>query len=75
MLKHLEESGHVKQFPDVELWDQPEYYFSTFEDDSLLCLLDDTAYSKDESKIQVIPEQYDLVLNEELIKSLKELQS
>jgi len=32
------------------------YYFSTFEDDSLLCLLDDDAYSKDEQKINVIPE-------------------
>ena len=46
------------------------YYFSTFEDDTLLCLLDDSAYSADEAKFQVIPEQLDLRINDELAREL-----
>ena len=46
------------------------YYFSTFEDDTLLCLLDDSAYGADEAKFQVIPEQFDLHVNDELAKEL-----
>ena len=73
LLDHLEKSKHTTSFPDKELWDQPEYFFSTFEDDSMLCLLDDSAYSKDESKVVIIPEQYDLNINDELFQSLKDL--
>ena len=47
------------------------YYFSTFEDDSLLCLLDDTAYSIDESKIKIIPEEIDMNMNNDLINKFK----
>lgn len=50
------------------------YYFSTFEDDSLLCLLDDDAYSKDEQKIKVIPEDVNIKINEDVLDSIiKEL--
>ena len=73
LLEHLQSSNHFQKFPDKELWDSPEYFFSTFEDDSMLCLLDDSAYSKDESKIVIIPEQYDLNINDELFQSLKDL--
>jgi len=73
LLEHLKSSKHIQDFPDNQLWDQPEYFFSTFEDDSMLCLLDDTAYSKDESKVVIIPEQYDLNINDELFQNLKDL--
>jgi hypothetical protein len=75
LLEHLKSSKHTNELPMSfkELWDQPEYFFSTFEDDSMLCLLDDTAYSKDESKIVIIPEQYDLNINDELFQNLKDL--
>ncbi len=47
------------------------YYFSTFEDDNLLCVLDDDGYSKDEIRFNVIPEQYNI--DEELTKSFEEI--
>lgn len=72
LLKHLENDDHIKEFPDMDLWDQPEYYFSTFEDDNLLCLLDDNGYNRDESKIQVIPEEVKFEIKKELLDSLKE---
>ena len=49
------------------------YYFSTFEDDSLLCLLDDSAYSKDEQRIKVIPEDMKIKIDEAVLDNLKEL--
>ncbi|RNA31813.1 zinc finger protein 277-like [Brachionus plicatilis] len=73
LLKHLEADDHIKEFPNMDLWDQPEYYFSTFEDDNLLCLLDDNGYNKDESKIKVIPEDIRIEIRKELLESLKDL--
>lgn len=73
LLKHLETDGHIREFPDMDLWDQPEYYFSTFEDDNLLCLLDDNGYNKDESKIKVIPEDLTIEIKKELLESLSEI--
>ncbi|CAL1530995.1 unnamed protein product [Lymnaea stagnalis] len=34
-------SEHIKKVPDATVWDQPQYFFPTYEDDSLLCHLDD----------------------------------
>ena len=73
MRSHLKENDHIKEFPSSELWDQPEFYFSTFEDDSLLCLLDDSAYEKDESKFKVIPEEYDFQINKDIMQNFEEL--
>ncbi|BFZ10310.1 hypothetical protein BsWGS_13349 [Bradybaena similaris] len=36
-----EHSDHIKKIPDAEAWDQPQYFFPTYEDDCLLCQLDD----------------------------------
>lgn len=36
LLKHLLETGHSSSFPESSVWDQPLYYFSTFENDHLL---------------------------------------
>lgn len=49
------------------------YLFSTFEDDSLLCLLDDTAYTRDESKVLIIPEKFDVEIKEEVFEDMKNL--
>lgn len=73
LLKHLETDSHIREFPDMDLWDQPEYYFSTFEDDNLLCLLDDNGYNKDESKFKVIPEDLRIEIKKELLESLNDL--
>jgi len=40
LLDHMAETSHINQFPDPEKWDQPLYFFSTFENDNLLCGLD-----------------------------------
>lgn len=41
VLRHLESAGHVMQLPDASAWDQPQYYFPTYENDALLCTLSD----------------------------------
>ncbi|KAF6087192.1 zinc finger protein 277 [Phyllostomus discolor] len=39
---HMEAAGHAALLPDAATWDQPEYYFPTYENDSLLCTLSDS---------------------------------
>ncbi|XP_066095636.1 zinc finger protein 277 isoform X1 [Saccopteryx bilineata] len=39
---HMEEAQHAPLLPDRRTWDQPEYYFPTYENDSLLCTLSDS---------------------------------
>uniref|UniRef100_A0A8D3CVW9 Zinc finger protein 277 n=1 Tax=Scophthalmus maximus TaxID=52904 RepID=A0A8D3CVW9_SCOMX len=42
VLRHIVAEGHVMQLPDVSTWDQPQYYFPTYENDALLCTLPDS---------------------------------
>nr|CAD7399297.1 unnamed protein product [Timema cristinae] len=42
LLVHMETSEHFTMPPSKQ-WDQPEYYFPTYEDDSFLCFLDNMA--------------------------------
>nr|CAD7416585.1 unnamed protein product [Timema poppensis] len=42
LLVHMETSQHFT-VPPSKQWDQPEYYFPTYEDDSFLCFLDNMA--------------------------------
>ncbi|XP_054582216.1 zinc finger protein 277 isoform X3 [Eptesicus fuscus] len=39
---HLAEANHAALLPDRRTWDQPEYYFPTYENDGLLCTLSDS---------------------------------
>ncbi|KAK7798699.1 hypothetical protein U0070_000351 [Myodes glareolus] len=39
---HMEEAKHASLLPDRKTWDQLEYYFPTYENDSLLCTLSDS---------------------------------
>ncbi|KAF6302221.1 zinc finger protein 277 [Rhinolophus ferrumequinum] len=39
---HMEEAKHTSLLPEVKIWDQPEYYFPTYENDTLLCALSDS---------------------------------
>ncbi|KAM8972055.1 zinc finger protein 277 [Pelodytes ibericus] len=41
LIKHMEEDKHLSILPEKSLWDQPQYYFPTYENDSLLCTLSD----------------------------------
>ncbi|KAF7223978.1 zinc finger protein 277 [Nothobranchius furzeri] len=42
MLHHIVSKGHVMNLPEMSTWDQPQYYFPTYENDALLCALSDT---------------------------------
>uniref|UniRef100_UPI0037E71ACA zinc finger protein 277 isoform X1 n=1 Tax=Semicossyphus pulcher TaxID=241346 RepID=UPI0037E71ACA len=42
VLRHIEAEGHVMQLPDMSTWNQPQYYFPTYENDALLCTLSDS---------------------------------
>ncbi|XP_072944777.1 zinc finger protein 277 [Epargyreus clarus] len=51
--KHVKENKHLVL--EKEKWDQPEYYFPTYEDDLFLCYIqdnDDTWWSSDETEIE-----------------------
>ncbi|XP_066489942.1 zinc finger protein 277 isoform X2 [Tiliqua scincoides] len=41
LVNHMEESKHMMLLPDRSMWDQPQYYFPTYENDILLCTLSD----------------------------------
>ncbi|KAK5901571.1 hypothetical protein CesoFtcFv8_006926 [Champsocephalus esox] len=41
VLRHLKEAGHGMQLPHKSTWNQPQYYFPTYENDALLCTLSD----------------------------------
>lgn len=42
LIAHMEKDKHVGVLPERSLWDQPQYYFPTYENDSLLCTLSDS---------------------------------
>lgn len=51
--KHLKEMGHWALYK--ERWDQPEYYFPTYEDDLFLCFIhddDESWWSSDEKETE-----------------------
>ena len=41
LLEHMKKEGHMKLPKDKSEWDQPQYFFPTFENDNLLSLLAD----------------------------------
>jgi len=41
MKEHMKEERHFKLPPNNCTWDQPQYFFPTYENDALLCCLDD----------------------------------
>jgi len=40
LFEHMKVSDHSRQIPSIKVWDQPEYFFPTYENDNLLCALD-----------------------------------
>jgi len=49
--EHLFTERHYKLPKDRNVWDQPGYFFPTFDDDSLLCFLEDDAEEDENSNI------------------------
>lgn len=41
LIDHMHEKGHTNMIPDLLTWDQPQYFFPTYENDNLLCQLED----------------------------------
>lgn len=52
LLLHMTKDMHLK-LEDSKLWNQPEFYFPTYEDDGLLFCLEDNEDSGDESHLPV----------------------
>ncbi|XP_078112489.1 zinc finger protein 277 isoform X1 [Sander vitreus] len=42
VIRHIVSEGHVMKLPDASTWNQPQYYFPTYENDALLCTLSDS---------------------------------
>ncbi|XP_068595642.1 zinc finger protein 277 [Brachionichthys hirsutus] len=42
VVRHIVDEGHVMMLPDASAWNQPQYYFPTYENDALLCTLRDS---------------------------------
>lgn len=45
VLHHIAAEGHVMALPEPSTWDQPQYFFPTYENDTLLCTLSDSEES------------------------------
>ncbi|XP_067855672.1 zinc finger protein 277 [Heptranchias perlo] len=41
VVSHMTETNHIMSLLDRSAWDQPQYYFPTYENDALLCSLSD----------------------------------
>lgn len=42
VLRHIVAESHAMKLPEMSTWDQPQYYFPTYENDALLCTLSDS---------------------------------
>ncbi|XP_039919101.1 zinc finger protein 277 isoform X2 [Hirundo rustica] len=67
LISHMEETKHIAFLPARSTWDQPQYYFPTYENDTLLCTLSDSEDAKTEDQSEEVP-----VVSED-ISSLKAL--
>ncbi|XP_063302955.1 zinc finger protein 277 isoform X2 [Pelobates fuscus] len=68
LIKHMEENKHLSLLPERSLWDQPQYYFPTYENDSLLCTLSDS-----EGELTAENENEDIPVIGEDLSKLEEL--
>lgn len=47
LMQHMKQENHLVM-PSQDLWNQPEYFFPTYENDAFLCQLDDSRYVEQE---------------------------
>ncbi|KAJ8302312.1 hypothetical protein KUTeg_021299 [Tegillarca granosa] len=43
LIDHMHQEKHTDAIPDTAVWDQPQYFFPTYENDNLLCQLEDNS--------------------------------
>ncbi|XP_033880952.1 zinc finger protein 277 [Acipenser ruthenus] len=56
VLKHIMDAKHIMALQDKSTWDQPQYYFPTYENDALLCALSDSeSESETDNQSKEIP--------------------
>ncbi|KAF1623406.1 hypothetical protein FQV09_0001534, partial [Eudyptes chrysolophus] len=69
LISHMEETEHITFLPARSTWDQPQYYFPTYENDTLLCTLSDSEDLITEDQSEDIP-----VVSEDIsnLKALKQ---
>uniref|UniRef100_A0A8C0U6K1 Zinc finger protein 277 n=2 Tax=Cyanistes caeruleus TaxID=156563 RepID=A0A8C0U6K1_CYACU len=69
LISHMEETKHIAFLPARSTWDQPQYYFPTYENDTLLCTLSDSEDAKTEDQSEEVP-----VVSEDIsgLKALKQ---
>nr|XP_015208035.1 PREDICTED: zinc finger protein 277 [Lepisosteus oculatus] len=68
VLEHLMDAKHVMALPEKHKWDQPQYYFPTYENDALLCALSDS-----ESESESCEQRKDIPVIAEDISNLQAL--
>ncbi|KAG9490198.1 hypothetical protein GDO78_005858 [Eleutherodactylus coqui] len=68
LIAHMEKDKHIGIVPDRSLWDQPQYYFPTYENDTLLCTLSD-----DEEELAVQDQNEEIPVIGEDLSSLEAL--
>ena len=51
----MEETKHITFLPARSSWDQPQYYFPTYENDTLLCTLSDSEDLIPEDQSEDVP--------------------
>ncbi|XP_062533467.1 zinc finger protein 277, partial [Armigeres subalbatus] len=61
---HLREAGHYAT-GEQQFWDQPEFFFPTYEDDQFLCHLEDDSPDQSDDSSVVISEKVDAKVNTE----------
>uniref|UniRef100_A0A8B9PHF5 Zinc finger protein 277 n=1 Tax=Apteryx owenii TaxID=8824 RepID=A0A8B9PHF5_APTOW len=55
LISHMEETKHITFLPARSTWDQPQYYFPTYENDTLLCTLSDSEDLTAEDSSEDVP--------------------
>ncbi|XP_019398937.1 PREDICTED: zinc finger protein 277 isoform X1 [Crocodylus porosus] len=68
LISHMEETKHIAFLPATSTWDQPQYYFPTYENDTLLCALSDS-----EDEVTAENQKEEIPVISEDISSLKAL--
>ena len=68
VLGHLNSTGHITKVPAISMWDQAEYFFPTYENDNLLCALQDEADVCQPSNVDTLVIAEDSLLSDAFTK-------
>ncbi|XP_009976287.1 PREDICTED: zinc finger protein 277-like [Tauraco erythrolophus] len=68
LISHMEETKHITFLPARSTWDQPQYYFPTYENDTLLCTLSDSEDLITDDQSEDVPVISEDVSNLEALK-------